>query len=196
MALAVAFSFVFSSIINIKAHELYARWSGFIKRLEKPECLTEDQFSQPEDASVLVIGMGRVGTGTYNTPQDELHKDVCGVDVDRERVAHHCNAGRNVIMADAEDPEFWTHVNLAPIHLIMFAIPNYLDILEVAKQIRLAGYLGKTAGIARYSDEEKKLLAAGIDVVFNYYSKVGTGFAEQTVHLFDAQHEEIIVDKR
>ncbi len=184
MALAVALSFIFSSIINTKAHELYARWSEFIRRFEHPDRLPEDQFSQPEHAAVLIIGMGRVGTGAYDTLRDR-QKDICGIDVDRARVISHCHAGRNVIMADAEDPDFWTHISLSAVNLIMLANPNHLDILEVVKQLRQVGYQGKTAGIARYEDEKKELLAAGVDVVFNYYAKVGAGFAEQSLHLIE-----------
>lgn len=191
MAVSVSISFIFSSIVNIKAHELYRHWSELIKRFEQPQRLPEDQFSYPANAVVLVIGMGRVGTGAYNTLSDELQRKVCGIDADKGRVAAQCNSGRNVIMADAEDPDFWEHVDLTPIYLIMFALPNYLDVLEISKQLRLVGYQGKTAGIVRYDDEEKELLAAGIDVVFNYYAKVGTGFAEQTIHYFDSELKDI-----
>jgi len=190
MALGVAFSFVFSSLLNIQAHELYAQWNKIIRRFERPERLAEDQFARPENASVLVIGMGRVGTGAYDTLKVELNKKVCGIEVVKERVASLCAEDRNVIMADAEDPEFWQQVDLAPVQLILFSLPNYLDVLEVSKQIRLAEYVGKTAAVARYADEERELLAAGIDMVFNYYAKVGTGFAEQTVHLLEPKEEE------
>ena len=127
--------------------------------------------------------MGRVGTGAYDTLQEELNKGVCGVDVMKSKVISHKKARRNIIMADAEDPDFWSHIDLEPIHLILFSIPNHYDILEANKQIRLAGYHGRTAAIAKYDDQESALLEAGIDVVFNYYAKVGTGFAEQTLHL-------------
>ncbi|MFT4926576.1 MAG: glutathione-regulated potassium-efflux system ancillary protein KefC [Phenylobacterium sp.] len=185
MALGVAFSFVFSSIINLKAHELYARWRELMIRFETSERLPDDQFSQPEGATVLVIGMGRVGTGAYEHLHEKLQHSVCGVDVDKNRVVHHCELGRNVITADAEDPDFWNHINLDSINLIMLAVPQYRDILEVVKQLQIAGYQGKTAGIARYKDEEKELLAAGIDVVFNFYRRAGSGFAEQSMHLLD-----------
>ena len=186
MALAVTLSFIFSSIINAKAHALYSRWHGLITHFERPERLLEDQFSQPDGAAVLVVGMGRVGTGAYDTLKENWNKkSICGVDVDRSRVTSHCLAGRNVIMADAEDPDFWTHINLDAIQLIMLAMPNYLDILEAAKQLQRVGYQGKIAGIVRYEDERKKLLAAGINVVFNFYQKAGSGFAEQSMHLLD-----------
>jgi glutathione-regulated potassium-efflux system ancillary protein KefC len=184
MALAMSLSFVFSSIINAKAHDLYNRWSAGLKRFEHPERLPEDQFSQPGGAAVLVIGMGRVGTGAYDALQEE-QKDVCGIDVDGERVAVHCNGGRNVIMADAEDPDFWSHIDLDAVQLIMLAMPNYMDMLVVVKQLHHAGYPGKMAGIARFEDEKIELQAAGIDVVFNYYANAGAGLAEHSLHLID-----------
>jgi glutathione-regulated potassium-efflux system ancillary protein KefC len=185
MALTVSLSFIFSSIINIKAHVLYARWSSYISRFERLERLPEDNFSQPKGASVLVLGMGRVGTGAYDSMQENSKNDVCGVDVDRGRVASHCDAGRKVIAADAEDPNFWSHIQLDTIELIMLSMPNYQDAIEVIKQIQYAGYQGKIAGIARYRDEEKQLLEAGINVVFNFYAKAGTGLADESIHLLD-----------
>jgi len=184
MALAMSFSFIFSSVINAYSHDLYTRWNKLLKRFENPERLPEDRFSQPDGASVLVIGMGRVGKGAYDTLQ-ELHRDVCGIDVDGERVISQSSKGRNVIAADAEDPDFWSHIELDQVQLIMLAMPNYLDMLEVVKQLQHAGYQGKMAGIARYEDEKTELLASGIDVVFNYYANAGSGLAEHSIHLLE-----------
>lgn len=195
IALAVAVSFIFSSIINIKAHGFYTRWIRFIKSFEQARRLPEDQFSQPEGATVLVIGMGRVGTGAYDALLDNSQKNVCGIDVDIQRIASHRHAGRTAIVADVEDPDFWLHVNLDAVRLIMLAIPNYLDMLEATKQIQHAGYKGEIAAIARYLDEEKQLLAAGVSVVFNFYAKAGAGFAEQCIHLLDAEITEQTKDK-
>jgi predicted Kef-type K+ transport protein len=185
MALAMSLSFVLSSIINTKAHYLYIRWNGFIKRFEQPERLPEDQFAQPEGA-VLVIGMGRVGAGAYDSLRDDLNKDVCGVDVDRERVTAHCHKGRNVTQGDAEDPDFWAHINLDNVQLIILTMPNYQDNIETVKQLKHVAFQGKTAGIAHYEDEKKILLDAGIDVVFNLYDNAGAGLAEHSIHLFDS----------
>lgn len=183
MALAVSFSYVFSSIANAKAHDIFTRWIGWFKRFERQKRLPEDQFSAPDaDATILVVGMGRVGTGAYDT-FSELNKNICGLDADPARVGSHCHLGRRVIMADAEDPDFWSHIDIDSIELIMLAMPNYQDILEVVKQLQHAGYQGKTAGIARYEDEKRELLAAGVDVVFNFYERAGSGFAEESLHL-------------
>lgn len=183
MALAVSVSFVFSAIINANAHKLYSLWSSSIKRFEHTERLPEDPFPEAGRATVLVVGMGRVGIGAYDAFHCDLQKNVCGMDVDRERVKKQLQLGRDVILGDAEDPDFWTHINLESIRLIIFSMPNYLDSLEAIKQLQHVGYTGKTAGIAQYEDQRDILLGAGIDEVFDYFAEVGAGLAEQSIHL-------------
>ena len=183
MALSVALSFVFSSVANTLSHRLYGRWTSQLKHFENPIRLAEDQFDQPGKVAVLVVGMGRVGTGAYDILQNEMAKTACGIDMDRNRAVSHAEAGRNVIYGDAEDPDFWSDINFDSIQLIMFAMPNFLDIQEAQNQIQLAGFQGKTAAIARYEDEKEKLLSAGVNEVFNFYAEAGAGFADQSVHL-------------
>ncbi|MDQ7049819.1 MAG: cation:proton antiporter [Enterobacterales bacterium] len=185
MALAVAMSFVFASLVNVRAHELHSKWCTFIKYFERDQRLADDSFSKPEKADLLIVGMGRIGTGTFDRLKQKSEYHLCGIDVDSDLVAKHNNQGRRVIKADAEDPDFWTHIDLKPIKMIMLAIPNYLDILEISKQLDKAGYQGKKAGIARYLDEEKALMDAGVDVIFNFYQKAGIGFADQSIHLIN-----------
>ncbi len=187
MALSMSLSFVFSSILNTRSHYLYGRLSNMLKRFESPRILPEDQFSQPKNATALVIGMGRVGTGAYDALQDDLQQKVCGVDVDRQRVADHVQVGRYVIFGDAEAPEFWSHIDLSRVGLIMFSMPNPKDTLQAQIQLNRIGYQGKTASIVRYEDEREELLAGGIDEVFNFYAKAGSGFAEQSFHLMQAR---------
>lgn len=184
MALAVSFSFVFSSVLNAQAHSLYSRWKHFLKRFERKERLPEDLFAVP-GGEVLVLGMGRVGTGAYDTLKNDLNKDVCGIDVDQERIAIHCQQGRNAITADAEDPDFWAHTDLTKVHLIMLTMPNYHDNVEAIIQLKAVHFQGKIAGVAHYEDEEQMLRDAGVDVVFNFYTNAGAGLAEHSVHLFD-----------
>ncbi len=183
MALAVSFSFAFSGILNARAHRYYSQWGHILKRFERKIGLPEDQFSPPPDATVLVMGMGRVGTGAYDVFEKELNVPVGGVDVDRALVLKQKQAGRCVVKGDVEDPEFWSHVDFDTVQLVMFAVPNYLDMLEAIKQLKRAGYRGKTAGVVAYDDEKQELLDAGIDEVFNFYDNAGAGFAEHSAHL-------------
>lgn len=190
MALVVSFSFIFSSVLNAYAHRIYALWRARIKMFEKDEILVEDRLEIPHDASVLVIGMGRVGTGAYNTLEERNYENIWGLEVVRSRVESHKLDGRNVVSADAEDPLIWESINIEKLEMVMFAIPNHKDIIEIVKQLRLVNYKGKLAGIAKYDDNRDKLLSAGIDVVFNFYQKAGVGFAEQAIKIMDDNNNE------
>jgi len=185
MALAVSLSFVFSALINANAHRLYARWNDYIKRYERIERLPEDPFPESGNATVLVVGMGRVGTGAYDAFSDHLHREVCGVDADQERIEKLRETGRHVILGDVEDPDFWAHINLEGILLVIFSMPNYLDTIEAVKQLQQVGYRGKTASMAQYEDQKAIMLEAGIDEVYNYFAEVGVGLAEQSIHFLE-----------
>ena len=184
MALAVSLSFIFSSVVNTKSHHFYTRWGSRLKRIERLQRLPEDQFSQPS-GTVLVVGMGRVGSGAYDSLCNDLGKDVCGADVDRELVAAQNEAGRKVIVADTEDPDFWGNIDLQKLDLVVLALPKFQDIIETAYQLKQVNYQGKISAIAHYEDEEKALQSAGLDVVFNFYTNAGAGLAERSVHLFN-----------
>lgn len=188
MALAVSLSFVFTALINVNAHRLYSHWSSYIKRFEHLERLPEDPYPESGNATVLVVGMGRVGVGAYDAFHGHLQTNVCGIDVDKERIKKQYQAGRHVILGDAEDPDFWAQINLESIRLIIFSMPNYLDILEAVKQLQHIGYKGKTAGIAQYEDQKTILLESGVDEVFNYFAEVGAGLAAQSIHLAEEEH--------
>jgi glutathione-regulated potassium-efflux system ancillary protein KefC len=185
LALAVAISFIFSSAINLKAHDYYQNWADKLKKFQPIKPLDASAYILPKEVTILVVGMGRVGRGAYDTLQNELQKEVCGIEVDKEQVEKHAKRKRKVILADVEDPDFWAQVDLSHVQLVMFALPNHLDVLQALKQLKLVGYKGNTAGVVRYRDEERELIAAGMDVVFNYYANVGSGFAEETIFLFD-----------
>jgi predicted Kef-type K+ transport protein len=183
MALSVSLSFVFSSVMNAQGHRLFQRWSSQLKRFEKMERLPEDQVAELGDAVILIVGMGRVGSGAYDYLREDSDQKICGIDMDRDRVESHRGKGRNVIFGDAEDPAFWSYTPLENVHLIMFSMPSYLDILEAQKQLDQLGFKGRTAGVAKYKDEETLLLEGGVDEVFNFYAEVGSGFANQSIHL-------------
>ena len=186
MALAVSLSFVFSAVINAYAHRLFLRWHDIINRFERSERPSEKALVDLGSASVLVIGMGRVGTGAFDSFSEHWKKQVCGVDVDAKRVEKQRKAGREVIAGDAEDADFWSSLNLQPIDLIVFSMPNHLDTLEAVKLLQQLGYQGKTAAIAKYEDQKATLLKAGVDEVFNYFAEVGIGLAEQSAHLAES----------
>lgn len=186
MAIAVAFSFVFSGALNARSNALFDRWRGWARHYERELPLAADLREPLGSARILVVGMGRVGTGAWDTLHERWGEAVCGIDVDRSRVQRLCDSGRRVICGDAEDPEFWTSLQLQEVQLVMFCMPNYKDTLQAAEYLSAGGYPGKTAAIARYEDERLALLDGGIDQAYNLYAEAGAGFAEQSSELLAA----------
>jgi predicted Kef-type K+ transport protein len=184
IALAVSISFVFTSIFYNYAHTAYAYARNWVKHFEREQPIPAYQ-EQLKSAEILIVGMGRVGRSSYDVLHSQLDDRVWGVESDIDKVRRHRDEGRHIILGDAEDADFWETRELWHIKLIMLAMPSVSDISDITTQLKLSGYKGHIAAIARYEDEREKLMAMGIDNVFNYYVEAGTGFAEESLHLLE-----------
>jgi glutathione-regulated potassium-efflux system ancillary protein KefC len=187
LALAVSLSFVLTSMLYGSAHSLYQRSKEKLKVYERKERLKEDIYHQPRNAKVLVLGMGRVGKGAYSNLHTLMGDSVWGMDADPARVNKQRHAGMQVMLGDGEDAELWENLKLEAIELILLALPSIEDMSHISVQLRLAGYTGKIASIARYEDEIQALLDSGSDKVFNFFTEAGTGFAEESLQLLKTE---------
>ena len=183
LALAVSFSFVLTSIFYSSAHSYYRRFNHTITRFESPESVLASRVELPEEARVLVIGMGRVGKGTYASLSRLFEDSVWGIDADEERVKRLKSSGYYVLYGDGEDSDFWEQMDLSKIKLLMIALPSIQDIKNIQEQIRSVNYQGKVVAIARYEDQIETLQECGIDRIFNFYTEAGVGFAEESYEL-------------
>ncbi|WP_430459871.1 cation:proton antiporter [Thalassolituus sp. LLYu03] len=181
IALVMSFSFVLSSFGYRRAHRIYAGYKHWINRFERPEA--HQGVALPAGADVLIVGMGRVGKGAYMALEKELGGRVFGIESDPERALALRGEGLNVMAGDSDDLEFWEQVCKGHIELVMLALPSQIEMRSTLEMLGLAGYRGKVAAVARYEDERKELLRLGVDVAFNYYSEVGSGFAAECGHL-------------
>lgn len=179
IALSVTLSLIISSAIFKYSHRIYSRYKQFFKRLQWYKSKPPYVLPQPDNAKVMVVGLGRVGRATYDYLAMHHPDEVMGVDADEERVAVSRENGRVIILGDGEDVDFWSYVDLKPISLIMLSTPGVLEKIYMIEQIRNQHFTGKIACIARYDDERDELLAAGADAVFSYFAEVGAGFAEE-----------------
>lgn len=189
MALAVSISFILTSAVYPRAHDLYARYKHLLLRYQRSERLSADQIDQPCDAEILVIGLGRVGKGAYKALQNMVDNRVAGLDSDRLRAQQLQQMGMSVIIGDGEDADFWEAFETERIKLILLALPAIDDVRNISFQLRNAGYDGPIAAIARYEDDREKMLKSGVDKVFNFYREAGTGFAEDSLLLI--QNEQL-----
>lgn len=187
VALAVSFSFVFTSLIYAKAHNFYRLYKPLITRFEKSGRVNDDVCMLPREARILVIGMGRVGKGTFSTLRKLVVDDVVGMDSSEERVKRLNEKGYRVLFGDGEDYDLWQKMNLSNIELILIALPYIQDIKIIQDQLKSVGYAGKVAAIARHEDQIEQLSEYGIDRIFNFYTEAGVGFAEESLALLDGK---------
>ena len=178
IAIAMALSFMLAAVLNVMADGLYTRFRDGLLRLQKNERLSDDQLLDVKGASVAIFGMGRIGSGAYDKMHSQYGGSVIGVDIDPVTVKIQREVGRNVLLGDPGDADFWDRVQEThTLSLIMLALPKLDTTLEVLKHLRAVSFDGHVAVTARYPDEVDKLKEAGAETVFNLYAEAGIGFA-------------------
>ena len=181
IAIALAISFIGAAPLNSNAHRIYGHFRERLLRLEGSRRIAEEERIDPGPAAALVLGMGRVGTGTYDNLQQHMgDAQVLGIDQNAQTVERHSAAGRRVILGSSTDPEFWERMSMdfCRLQLVMLTMPSELENLGAARQLRRMGYIGRIAAIARYPDEIEHLQQAGVDFVVDLYAGAGAGFAD------------------
>ncbi|MCJ8321727.1 MAG: cation:proton antiporter [Colwellia sp.] len=189
LALAVSFSFIITNVIYRYAHQIFTAKKGFFKQFELATILAEDKFDQPCHASIMVIGMGRVGMGAYHALDTHLEKQVWGIDADRDKINWLNSQNINAYYGDAEDAYFWENIDLTRLELVLIALPSVQDSMSITEQLQAANYQGKIAAIARFDDERELLQDSGIDKVFNFYNEAGVGFAEESMAMISPDNK-------
>jgi Trk K+ transport system NAD-binding subunit len=138
-----------------------------------------DQLINPGSSQVLILGMGRIGTGAYEE-LTERHGNIClGVEIRNESAEHHQRHHRNVICGDATDSDFWERIlDTGNVKLVLLSMPHNHGNQYALEQLKLRNYQGKIAAIAEYSDQVEEFLEQGVDAAFNIYREAGRGFAD------------------
>ena len=185
LALSISLSFIVTCTLYYRAHRVYARLKELLHRIERDQPLPEDILDQPESAEILIIGTGRIGAGTYRALHAELGDRVWGMDADSELIAQQLEEGMHVFVGDGENADLWNKMDVSRLRLVLITTPVTVDGRTITEQLRLAGYQGKIAAIARYEDDREILLEYGVDKVFNFYVEAGVGFAEDSLRLID-----------
>ena len=174
MSLVIAVSFLLASPLNKSSHSLYRKFRGQLQRFESRE--VKASYPDTSDVRVVVLGMGNIGTGAYESMATQYGPEVLGVDDNDLKLARHKSQHRRVVAADASDPDFWHRVDLSQVELIMLALTNHQENMLVAKLLAQIGYPGKTVAVVRFREEAEELEKMGISA-FNLYAQAGAGFA-------------------
>ncbi|MEQ8823176.1 MAG: cation:proton antiporter [Filomicrobium sp.] len=184
IALSLAISFVVGSPLNTAAHSLYARFHEKLMEWEHKERLPDDQPIVVGNARILILGMGRVGAGAYDTMKKLYGDVVIGLEGDAEKIPTHQALGRRVVHGDATDSDFWERLPKGEIVLVMVTLPELGAKLDVIEQLQANGYDGRIVAAARFADDMETLEAAGVDWAADTFREAGTGFADDVAERF------------
>ena len=183
LAVALSFTFIVASPLNLSSHQIYARLDKRLGRFQRKERLLNDQLISIGNAEILVFGMGRVGTATYETMRKKYGDLVLGIDNDPIVLEKHKERGRQIIQGDATDAEFWESLRTDKVHLILLDMPKLNENLFAFKQLQANDFKGKVAATAKYDDQVETLKENGVDAAYNIYGQAGAGFANHVCEL-------------
>ena len=193
IAIALALSFLVAAPLNRGAELFYDKLSSWLHRFETPGHHPDDLPVHLDGERIAIFGMGRVGLSAYNVLHRRFPKRVIGFDRDAAKVESHRAAGRNVVLADATDSDFWERVQLKEgIHLVILAMPKHSANMHAAETLKRHGYEGVVAAIAKFDDEITQLLSLGVHTVFDLYSEAGAGFADHVCNVFQQQRPDLV----
>ncbi|WP_243545038.1 cation:proton antiporter family protein [Pseudodesulfovibrio tunisiensis] len=179
MAIALSLSFITAAPLNRNADRLFSGWRDTLKRLETRQRHPEEEAYERGPWQIGIVGMGRVGTGAYDTFRERFGDIILGIDFSATKVDAHLEQGRSVIEADVADPDFWRRLPMpdGTLKLLVLTLPSLEAQLFIARQAREFGYAGEIAAVAFFDDEVEALRAAGVDTAFNIYGEAGSGLA-------------------
>jgi predicted Kef-type K+ transport protein len=181
IALAMTMTIIAAAPINMRAASLFQSIARFARKFETETLLPEDAAVDTGDARIAVIGMGRLGTGVYDTLKREYGDVLVGIDIDTDNVARHEATGRNMILADITDDELWDRAKRGRIETAVLALHEHAENLCVISKIRRRNEQVKIFAVANHSEEVDALKEAGAYAVWSLFSEAGVGFAEEVI---------------
>ncbi|MEM1222111.1 MAG: cation:proton antiporter family protein [Verrucomicrobiota bacterium] len=197
MALSLSASILLLAPLSRKADQLYDPISDFLKRFETKGQHPDDLPIQTEGQRIGIFGMGRVGIAAYRNLHDRFPDKVIGFDRDPAAVQQHQDAGRNVLLADATDSDFWERVCVKDnMDLVVLAMPKHGANVHAAEALKRHGFEGVVAATGKFDDEVKELRGLGLDTAFNLYAEAGAGFADHVFRVFNQQRPDLACDWR
>lgn len=178
VAIAVSITFVIASPLNKRANELYVKLEPWLLKFESDKRLEEELPVNLTDTKIVIFGMGRIGTGAYETIEASHPGKVAGIDIKPEVVDKHVKRNRRVLLADATDPDFWQRMNHSDVDMVMLAMPKHMQNIFALEQLRASGFSSRVSAIAYYPDQQRELEEMGVEFTYNFYLEAGSGFAE------------------
>ena len=179
-AIAVSLSFIIASLLNKYADTIYSHFRLSLKRFQAKRLHKDDRPVRVGDAQILVLGMGRIGSGAYDALKISYGEKVMGIDYNHQKTIEHREFGRRVITGDALDSDFWNKLQLTDnVKLILLSMPDHNGNRFAAEQLKNIDSCNfQVAALAHYQSDEVELNELGVNPVYNMYEEAGAGFAQ------------------
>lgn len=192
IAVALSLSMVVASPVVTLALEIYSRYHVLLKRFETQKRLPGDSIIDIGDASIVVLGMGRIGAGAYDNLSHQYGRKVIGVDFDEDRVKNHSKNGRFIIQGDAGDYDFWQRgvLEKGQVKLVLLTMSHPAN-MAAATRIKKTSPSCTLAATTMYDDEIEELKNIGVDLVFNIFAEAGAGFSDHVASICDKSKSDI-----
>lgn len=184
VALAMALSYILATPLNRQAHSLYIRYGDKLRQHQRETRLPEEIIGSLGNATIAIMGMGRVGRGAFDALRDAGHQNVVGIEEKYAIALELSEHGWPCVHGDASDRDFWEHTRLVDIELIMVSLSNHRENLRVAKLAKELNFQNTLAVSARFPDEAAELEALGC-ITFYLYQDVGRDFASHALKTLD-----------
>ena len=182
MAMTVSISFALASPFSFFAERIYQRFSPWLKRMDRHWCHPRDAPIELGPYRAVIFGMGRIGSGAYDELKQHYGDGICGVEHAPERMDANRAEGRNVILGDANDTDFWLKLKRdVELELVILAMPNHQGNVFAVHQLRNLGFDCMVAAIAKHPEEVEEFSELGICTAYNMYEQAGAGLARQAL---------------
>lgn len=181
-----------STYMIIYSHYLYqklAPWLSIFERKIAHRELLEDNALLDSAADVILIGLGRFGTGIAEILRANNYR-VYGIDFNPDLVRTGDRTGHPVYYGDAEDPEFLTVLPLTQVKWIISTTDDPHVSLALLHGLRSKNYPGQIAVCAHHQTIADKLKEAGADLVLIPYVDAGKGAAARIMEMPMPEHHQ------
>lgn len=184
LAMTMALSLFVAAFLNRRSGELYNRFGEVLQGFERSELLAAERPADLGDADIVILGMGRVGSGAYDYLDRHYPGRIVGVEESGRKAEQLRREGLMCISGDASDRDFLERADLARHRLILVCLSNHSENVQVVKILQSLAYRGRIAVISRFPDQQQALQAMGC-ISFNLYAEAGYGFAERVLEEMD-----------
>ena len=178
VSLALALSFIVSSIVNRRPAGLVRRMTGRIPHRPSSTLHPEERPLNLLGVRTVVFGIGRVGRATYNRLYADGETGVLGIDNDASKVETLAKQGYNILEADATDQEFWDRLDAVHATKAVLAMSEPGANVRVLEWLNRSSFEGRVIAVAAFDDEAETMRRAGVDAVINMYDGLGDALAQ------------------